>query len=149
MPDKLRVIAERLPAVQVAASPFLPRIIEPSAAPLMRRSILGRVRSLLQGAEPAGEEDERIAGPRATERVDLAEDDPVVAGGVLGDGPALEAGQGVGDHLRRRERPYPTRTARHKATSLGQPSGLTDEFSAPCWSVRRIPTHGRLTPCGN
>ena len=27
--------------------------------------------------------------------------------------------------------------------------GLTDEFSAPCWSVRRIPIHGRLTPCGN
>src|SRR3954462_9487707 len=27
--------------------------------------------------------------------------------------------------------------------------GLTDEFSAPCWSVRRIPTLGRLTPCGN
>src|SRR3954447_6858655 len=27
--------------------------------------------------------------------------------------------------------------------------GLTDDFSAPCWSVRRIPTHGRLTPCGN
>lgn len=31
-----------------------------------------------------------------------------------------------------------------------QPSvGLTDDFCAPCWSVRRIPTHGRLTPCGN
>ena len=27
--------------------------------------------------------------------------------------------------------------------------GLTDDFCAPCWSVRRIPTHGRLTPCGN
>jgi hypothetical protein len=26
---------------------------------------------------------------------------------------------------------------------------LTDDFSAPCWSVRRIPTHERLTPCGN
>ena len=24
-----------------------------------------------------------------------------------------------------------------------------DDFCAPCWSVRRIPTHGRLTPCGN
>jgi hypothetical protein len=24
-----------------------------------------------------------------------------------------------------------------------------DEFSAPCWSVRRMPSHGRLTPCGN
>jgi hypothetical protein len=33
----------------------------------------------------------------------------------------------------------------------GQPSlgGLTDEFPALCWSVRRIPTHGRLAPCGN
>ena len=27
--------------------------------------------------------------------------------------------------------------------------GLTDDSCAPCWSVRRIPTHGRLTPCGN
>jgi hypothetical protein len=27
--------------------------------------------------------------------------------------------------------------------------GLTDDFCAPCWSVRRIPTHGRLTPCEN
>ena len=26
---------------------------------------------------------------------------------------------------------------------------LTDDSSPPCWSVRRIPTHGRLTPCGN
>ncbi len=29
------------------------------------------------------------------------------------------------------------------------PCGLTDDSSAPCWSVRRIPTHERLTPCGN
>jgi hypothetical protein len=27
--------------------------------------------------------------------------------------------------------------------------GLTDDFRAPYWSVCRIPTHGRLTPCGN
>ena len=33
--------------------------------------------------------------------------------------------------------------------SSGPRCGLTDEFSAPCWSVRLIPTHGRLTPCGN
>ena len=33
--------------------------------------------------------------------------------------------------------------------STGPRCGLTDEFSAPCWSVRRIPTHGRLTPCGS
>jgi hypothetical protein len=33
--------------------------------------------------------------------------------------------------------------------STGPRCGLTDDFSAPCWSVRRIPTHGRLTPCGN
>lgn len=26
---------------------------------------------------------------------------------------------------------------------------LTDDFSAPCWSVQRIPTHGRLAPCAN
>src|SRR5919112_1377961 len=33
--------------------------------------------------------------------------------------------------------------------STGPRCGLTDDFSAPCWSVRRRPTHGRLTPCGN
>jgi len=33
--------------------------------------------------------------------------------------------------------------------STGPRWGLTDELSAPCWSVRRIPTHGMLTPCGN
>ncbi|EHI47229.1 transposase [Rhodococcus opacus PD630] len=27
--------------------------------------------------------------------------------------------------------------------------GLTDDFSAPCRSVHRVPTHGRLTSCGN
>jgi hypothetical protein len=27
--------------------------------------------------------------------------------------------------------------------------GLTDEFLAPCWSVRRRSTHERLTLCGN
>jgi hypothetical protein len=33
--------------------------------------------------------------------------------------------------------------------STGPRCGLTDDSSPPCWSVRRIPTHGRLTPCGN
>jgi hypothetical protein len=33
--------------------------------------------------------------------------------------------------------------------SAGPRCGLTDDLSAPCWSVRRKPTHGRLTPCGN
>jgi hypothetical protein len=27
--------------------------------------------------------------------------------------------------------------------------GLTDDFCAPCWSMRRVPNQGRLTPCGN
>jgi hypothetical protein len=33
--------------------------------------------------------------------------------------------------------------------STGPRCGLTDEFSAPRWSVRRNPTYGRLTSCGN
>ena len=41
------------------------------------------------------------------------------------------------------------RSIRLARWSTGPRCGLTDEFSAPCWSVRRIPTHGRLTPCGN
>jgi len=46
--------------------------------------------------------------------------------------------------------PFPSvRSIRLARWSTGPRCGLTDEFSAPCWSVRRIPTHGRLTPCGN
>jgi hypothetical protein len=41
------------------------------------------------------------------------------------------------------------RSIRLARWSTGPRCGLTDELSAPCWSVRRIPTHGRLTPCGN
>ena len=41
------------------------------------------------------------------------------------------------------------RSIRLARWSTGPRCGLTDESSAPCWSVRRIPTHGRLTPCGN
>src|SRR3954467_1238367 len=35
------------------------------------------------------------------------------------------------------------RSIRLARWSTGPRCGLTDEFSAPCWSVRRIPTHGR------
>ena len=41
------------------------------------------------------------------------------------------------------------RSIRLARWSTGSRCGLTDEFSAPRWSVRRIPTHGRLTPCGS
>ncbi len=44
----------------------------------------------------------------------------------------------------------PVRTEHLLGVVVNWPSvGLTDDFCAPCWSVRRIPTHGRLTPCGN
>src|SRR5687768_15493823 len=33
------------------------------------------------------------------------------------------------------------RSIRLARWSTGPRCGLTDEFSAPCWSVRRIPTH--------
>src|SRR3954469_8250579 len=46
--------------------------------------------------------------------------------------------------------PVPFRTEPLLGVVANWPSvGLTDDFCAPCWSVRRIPTHGRLTPCGN
>jgi pimeloyl-ACP methyl ester carboxylesterase len=35
------------------------------------------------------------------------------------------------------------------ASSAALSVGPADDFSAPCWSVHRIPTHGRMTPCGN
>ena len=50
-----------------------------------------------RGAEFAGEEDERVFVRRGVQRVDLSYDDPVVAGGVLGDDLALEGGEGVRD----------------------------------------------------
>ncbi|MGW4235593.1 hypothetical protein ACWEJP_01825 [Streptomyces sp. NPDC004749] len=44
----------------------------------------------------------------------------------------------------------PFRTEHLLGVVVNWPSvGLTDDFFAPCRSVRRIPTHGRLTPCGN
>src|SRR4051794_40257873 len=44
----------------------------------------------------------------------------------------------------------PFRTEHLLGVVVNWPSvGLTDDSCAPCWSVRRIPTHGRLTPCGN
>src|SRR4051794_26694814 len=46
--------------------------------------------------------------------------------------------------------PVPFRTEHLLGVVVNWPSvGPTDSFCAPCWSVRRIPTHGRLTPCGN
>src|SRR5829696_8378866 len=46
--------------------------------------------------------------------------------------------------------PVPVRTEHLLGVVVNWPSvGLTDQFCAPCWSVRRIPTHGSLTPCGN
>jgi hypothetical protein len=49
----------------------------------------------LQGAECAGEEDERVFEGRGAHVVDAAYDDPVIARGVLGDDLALECGEGV------------------------------------------------------
>ena len=44
----------------------------------------------------------------------------------------------------------PFRTEHLLGVVVNWPSvGLTDDFCAPCWSVRQIPTYGRLTPCGN
>jgi hypothetical protein len=46
--------------------------------------------------------------------------------------------------------PVRFRTEHVLGVVVNRPSlGLTDDFCALCWSVRRIPTHGRLTPCGN
>src|SRR4051794_31612906 len=46
--------------------------------------------------------------------------------------------------------PVPFRTEHLVGVVVNWPSvGLTDDSCGPCWSVRRIPTHGRLTPCGN
>jgi hypothetical protein len=49
---------------------------------------------LFQAAECAGEEDERVVDARDAQVVDPPYDDPVIAGGVLGDDLALEAWRG-------------------------------------------------------
>jgi hypothetical protein len=46
--------------------------------------------SLLDGAECAGEEDERVFDGGGVQVVDLGHDDRVVAGGMLGDDLTLE-----------------------------------------------------------
>ena len=52
---------------------------------------------LFQSAECAGEEDERVIDGRDAQVVDAPDDDPVVAGGMLGDDLTLEGGEGVGE----------------------------------------------------
>ena len=61
------------------------------------------------------------------------------------------ASTGKGDRMRAEcPRGVPFRTQHPLGAVVNRPSvGLTDEFSVPCWPVRRRPTHGRLTPCGN
>ena len=49
------------------------------------------------GVEGAGEEDERVVDRRDAQVVDPPDDDPVIAGGMLGDDLALEGGEGVGE----------------------------------------------------
>src|SRR5215211_6100848 len=53
--------------------------------------------SLLHGAKRAREEDERVFDGREVQVVDPPYDDPVIAGGMLGDDLALEGGEGVGE----------------------------------------------------
>ena len=52
------------------------------------------------GAEGAAVEDERVVLARDRQPLHLADDDRVVAGGVLGDDRALERGQGIGQQRR-------------------------------------------------
>ncbi len=52
---------------------------------------------LSQSAECAGEEDEWVFEGRGAHVVDAAYDDPVIAGGVLGNDLALQCGEGVGE----------------------------------------------------
>ena len=54
-------------------------------------------RLLLQGAECAGVEDQRVCDRWGVQAVDVSDDDPVVAGGVFGDDLAFEGGDGVGE----------------------------------------------------
>ena len=61
---------------------------------LLSRTVLGWPQrgssSLLQGAKRAGEEDERVFVGRDVQVVDLPDDDPVIVGGMLGDGTVLD-----------------------------------------------------------
>src|SRR5215217_3533183 len=61
-----------------------------------RRARKRTCEGVLHGAECAGEEDERFLARGDPQLVDLAYDDPVVAGGVFGHDLALEGGEGIG-----------------------------------------------------
>ena len=52
---------------------------------------------LSHGAEGPGEEHERLADRREARFVHAADDDPVIAGRMLGDELAFEVGEGVGE----------------------------------------------------
>jgi hypothetical protein len=70
----------------------------PHARGLARQGALAFCsRSLPDGSECAGEEEERVFARRDAHLLDPPDDDPVIAGGVLSDDLALEGGEGVGE----------------------------------------------------
>jgi hypothetical protein len=72
---------------------------------------------------------------------------PTAAAPSLADAAMPARGSACGDRC---PLSLPFRTEHLLGVVVNCPSvGLTDDFCAPCWSVRRIPTHGRLTQCGN
>jgi hypothetical protein len=71
------------------------------------------------------------------------------SGGCCGTRGAASTGKGARMQAECQQGFPSVRSIRLAWWSTGPRCGLTDDFSAPCWSVRRIPTHGRPTPCGN
>jgi len=92
------VRSAQLDAVDHGVSSRRKRLVFALWSPVERQSIERRARTsgraggllwLLKGAEFAREEDQRVPARRGVQAVDVSYDDPVVAGGVLGDDLAL------------------------------------------------------------
>ena len=86
---------------------------------------------LSHGAECAGEEDERVFDRRGAQVVDLRHDDPVIAGGMLGDDLALEGGEGVGEQRYAAASELPVEAGESVRAGGGRASPRTARAVAP------------------
>jgi hypothetical protein len=95
--------------------------------------------SLLQGAKRAGEEDERVFVGRDVQVVDLPDDDPVIAGGMLGDDLALRVARAS---VRRGRPPCPGSQSRPAKRSA--PGGLARVTRCSCRGARTLTAKRRV-----
>ena len=86
-----------------------------------------------QGSEPPGEKDERFVAVRQRELLHVAHDDPVVAGRVFCDDPALERGERAGKKRHARATGMPVQPGKRSA-----PGGVARATNASCSALRML-----------